>query len=115
MRTSQVARDIGTPWRSRRCSACATNPVCLVIPCHRVVGKDGSLTGYRWGVERKKRLLANEKINQGKMPVHFASCIACAHVTASLPGSTPFPAHVAPIIRGFAASTPPTSSSLAVG
>jgi len=41
--------------------ACATNPVCLVIPCHRVVGKDGSLTGYRWGVERKKKLLSNEK------------------------------------------------------
>lgn len=59
---SQVARDIGAPSAVRAVArACATNPACLVIPCHRVVGKDGSLTGYRWGVDRKKRLLANEK------------------------------------------------------
>ncbi len=59
---SQVARDIGAPSAVRAVArACATNPVCLVIPCHRVVGKDGSLTGYRWGVERKKKLLSNEK------------------------------------------------------
>jgi AraC family transcriptional regulator of adaptative response/methylated-DNA-[protein]-cysteine methyltransferase len=59
---SQVARDIGAPAAVRAVArACATNPVCLVIPCHRVVGKDGSLTGYRWGVERKRTLLRNEK------------------------------------------------------
>lgn len=59
---SQVARDIGRPSAVRAVArACATNPVCLVIPCHRVVGKDGSLTGYRWGVERKRTLLKNEK------------------------------------------------------
>jgi AraC family transcriptional regulator of adaptative response/methylated-DNA-[protein]-cysteine methyltransferase len=59
---SQVARDIGKPAAVRAVArACATNPVCLVIPCHRVVGKDGSLTGYRWGVERKKKLLSAEK------------------------------------------------------
>jgi AraC family transcriptional regulator, regulatory protein of adaptative response / methylated-DNA-[protein]-cysteine methyltransferase len=59
---SQVARDIGAPAAVRAVArACATNPVCLVIPCHRVVGKDGSLTGYRWGLERKKKLLSNEK------------------------------------------------------
>jgi AraC family transcriptional regulator, regulatory protein of adaptative response / methylated-DNA-[protein]-cysteine methyltransferase len=59
---SQVARDIGRPAAVRAVArACATNPVCLVIPCHRVVGKDGSLTGYRWGVERKRTLLKNEK------------------------------------------------------
>ena len=40
--------------------ACASNPVCLVIPCHRVVQKDGGLGGYRWGVQRKRRLLARE-------------------------------------------------------
>ena len=38
--------------------ACATNPVAIAVPCHRVIGSDGSLTGYRWGVERKKKLLA---------------------------------------------------------
>jgi AraC family transcriptional regulator of adaptative response/methylated-DNA-[protein]-cysteine methyltransferase len=59
---SQVAREIGRPSAVRAVArACATNPVCLVIPCHRVVGKDGSLTGYRWGVERKRTLLKNEK------------------------------------------------------
>ena len=59
---SQVARDIGRPAAVRAVArACATNPTCLVIPCHRVVGKDGSLTGYRWGVERKKKLLSAEK------------------------------------------------------
>jgi AraC family transcriptional regulator of adaptative response/methylated-DNA-[protein]-cysteine methyltransferase len=41
--------------------ACATNPVSLVIPCHRVVREDGGLGGYRWGIERKKSLLAQEK------------------------------------------------------
>lgn len=59
---SQVARGIGKPSAVRAVArACATNPVCLVIPCHRVVGKDGSLTGYRWGVERKRTLLEKEK------------------------------------------------------
>lgn len=41
--------------------ACATNPVSLVIPCHRAVGSNGSLTGYRWGVARKRALLARER------------------------------------------------------
>ena len=36
------------------------NPIPIVLPCHRVVGQDGSLTGYRWGVERKRRLLEQE-------------------------------------------------------
>jgi AraC family transcriptional regulator of adaptative response/methylated-DNA-[protein]-cysteine methyltransferase len=59
---SQVAGEIGAPSAVRAVArACATNPVCLVIPCHRVVGKNGSLTGYRWGVERKRTLLENEK------------------------------------------------------
>ena len=56
-----VARAIGKPSAVRAVArACATNPVCLVVPCHRVVGKDGSLSGYRWGVERKKKLLQKE-------------------------------------------------------
>ena len=58
---SQVARAIGAPSATRAVArACATNPVCLVIPCHRVVQKDGGLAGYRWGVDRKRRLLARE-------------------------------------------------------
>lgn len=59
---SDVARAIGQPAAVRAVArACATNPVCLVIPCHRVVGKDGGLGGYRWGVSRKARLLKDEK------------------------------------------------------
>ena len=64
---SQVAKAIGAPAAVRAVArACATNPVCLVIPCHRVVGKDGSLTGYRWGVERKRRLIDAEKKGSSK-------------------------------------------------
>ena len=59
---SEVAERIGQPRAVRAVArACATNPVALVIPCHRVVGKDGSLTGYRWGVDRKRALLRIEE------------------------------------------------------
>jgi len=40
--------------------SCARNPVSLAVPCHRVIGGDGSLTGYRWGVPRKRALLEKE-------------------------------------------------------
>src|SRR3954451_13795977 len=58
---SDVARAIGAPTASRAVArACATNPVALAIPCHRVVRGNGAMGGYRWGVERKKSLLAAE-------------------------------------------------------
>jgi AraC family transcriptional regulator, regulatory protein of adaptative response / methylated-DNA-[protein]-cysteine methyltransferase len=58
---SQVARKLGQPKATRAVArACATNPVPLVIPCHRVVREDGNLGGYRWGLERKQQLLAQE-------------------------------------------------------
>jgi AraC family transcriptional regulator, regulatory protein of adaptative response / methylated-DNA-[protein]-cysteine methyltransferase len=58
---SQLAREMGNPKGTRAVArACATNRVALVVPCHRVVGASGSLTGYRWGVERKRRLLEAE-------------------------------------------------------
>jgi len=57
-----VAKALGKPGAVRAVGrACATNPVALVIPCHRVVREDQSLGGYRWGLERKKKLLAKEK------------------------------------------------------
>jgi AraC family transcriptional regulator of adaptative response/methylated-DNA-[protein]-cysteine methyltransferase len=60
----QVAKAIGQPTASRAVArACATNPVAVAIPCHRVVREDGSISGYRWGVERKKTLL---KLEQAK-------------------------------------------------
>jgi AraC family transcriptional regulator of adaptative response/methylated-DNA-[protein]-cysteine methyltransferase len=59
---SEVAREIGKPTSVRAVArACATNPVALVIPCHRVIREDQSLGGYRWGLERKKKLLASEQ------------------------------------------------------
>jgi AraC family transcriptional regulator of adaptative response/methylated-DNA-[protein]-cysteine methyltransferase len=58
----QVAAEMGAPKAVRAVArACAQNHVSLAVPCHRVVGKDGDLTGYRWGVPRKRAILAKEK------------------------------------------------------
>ncbi|HUY80453.1 MAG TPA: bifunctional DNA-binding transcriptional regulator/O6-methylguanine-DNA methyltransferase Ada [Acidobacteriaceae bacterium] len=58
---SQLARAIGQPTAARAVArACATNPAAIVVPCHRVIGSNASLTGYRWGLDRKKRLLQIE-------------------------------------------------------
>jgi AraC family transcriptional regulator of adaptative response/methylated-DNA-[protein]-cysteine methyltransferase len=62
MSYSSVARRVGRPGAARAVArACATNPVALVVPCHRVVREDGSLGGYRWGMERKREILDAEK------------------------------------------------------
>jgi len=59
---SDLAKAIGQEKAVRAVArACASNPVALVIPCHRVIREDKSLGGYRWGLERKQRLLENEK------------------------------------------------------
>jgi len=59
---AEVGRRIGRPTAARAVAqACATNPVALVIPCHRVVREDGDLGGYRWGVDRKRVLLEKER------------------------------------------------------
>ena len=58
----EIAEAIGSPKAVRAVArACASNPTAIVIPCHRVVRKDGGLSGYRWGLERKKTLLAKEQ------------------------------------------------------
>ena len=58
---SDIAREIGQPTAVRAVArACATNPVAIVVPCHRVVRKDSEGAGYRWGAERKQKLLQRE-------------------------------------------------------
>ena len=59
---SEIAAAIGQPSASRAvANACAGNPVALVIPCHRIIRKDKSLGGYRWGIDRKSALLEREQ------------------------------------------------------
>ena len=58
---SEVARKVGAPGSARAVAqACASNRLAVAIPCHRVVRNDGGLSGYRWGIERKRTLLARE-------------------------------------------------------
>jgi AraC family transcriptional regulator of adaptative response/methylated-DNA-[protein]-cysteine methyltransferase len=59
---AQVAKALGNPRAVRAVArACATNPVSIVVPCHRVIRQDGNLAGYRWGLSRKEQLLAQEQ------------------------------------------------------
>ena len=61
---ADIARDIGQPAAVRAVAqACGANPTALIVPCHRIVRSDGSLGGYHWGIERKRRLLDQEAKN----------------------------------------------------
>lgn len=63
----EIARRIGSPKSVRAVArACGANPAAVAVPCHRAVGSDGKLTGYRWGLERKRTLLAREAILKGR-------------------------------------------------
>jgi AraC family transcriptional regulator of adaptative response/methylated-DNA-[protein]-cysteine methyltransferase len=60
---TDIARRIGAPNAVRGVAgACAANPIAVAIPCHRVVRRDGALSGYRWGIERKRALLTREGV-----------------------------------------------------
>ncbi|MGO1463170.1 MAG: methylated-DNA--[protein]-cysteine S-methyltransferase [Marinobacter sp.] len=57
-----IARRMGMPAASRAVAgACAANPLAVVVPCHRVLRSDGSLSGYRWGIRRKQAVLSHEQ------------------------------------------------------
>ena len=61
---TNVAKQIGAPKSARAVAgACAANSLAVAIPCHRVLGTDGNLSGYRWGIERKRALLKKEEPN----------------------------------------------------
>lgn len=67
---AELARRIDAPRAVRAVAqACASNPVAVVVPCHRVVRGDGGLAGYRWGIERKAELLRREATAAGQRPV----------------------------------------------
>lgn len=60
---TQLAQSLGLPKAVRAvASACAANTLAIVVPCHRIVRSDGSITGYRWGAERKRDLLRRERM-----------------------------------------------------
>ncbi len=70
----EIARAVGRPAAARAVArACASNPVALAIPCHRVVREDGGLGGYRWGLERKRALLDRERAAVRQGPAGAAS------------------------------------------
>jgi AraC family transcriptional regulator of adaptative response/methylated-DNA-[protein]-cysteine methyltransferase len=64
---AELAARLGMPQGARAVAgACAANPVAVAIPCHRVVRNDGALSGYRWGIERKRTLLEREAQHAGQ-------------------------------------------------
>jgi AraC family transcriptional regulator, regulatory protein of adaptative response / methylated-DNA-[protein]-cysteine methyltransferase len=70
---TDIAETLGSPRAVRAvANACASNPVALAIPCHRVVHKDGALAGYRWGTARKVALLSAEKEHREAAPLETA-------------------------------------------
>jgi AraC family transcriptional regulator of adaptative response/methylated-DNA-[protein]-cysteine methyltransferase len=70
----EIAERLGAPRAARAVGrACATNPVSLIVPCHRAVREDGGLGGYRWGVDRKERLLAHERGTAARAGVRSAA------------------------------------------
>ena len=63
---SELAEQVGKPKAVRAvAAACGANRIAVIIPCHRIIGRNGSLTGYRWGVKRKQSLLQREERGHG--------------------------------------------------
>jgi AraC family transcriptional regulator of adaptative response/methylated-DNA-[protein]-cysteine methyltransferase len=99
---SEVADSIGLLKGARAVArACASNPVAVAIPCHRVVGKRGELGGYRWGLERKRTLLQREKTGRrgsasasrgrGESPIAEVAAPSPVGVDSARPAPVPPP------------------------
>lgn len=74
---AQIAQALGQPTASRAVArACASNSLALIVPCHRVIGSDGDLRGYKWGKARKQKLLSLEaaKVNDGSGSLFRSDC-----------------------------------------
>jgi AraC family transcriptional regulator, regulatory protein of adaptative response / methylated-DNA-[protein]-cysteine methyltransferase len=84
---ADLAKEVGLPKAVRAVArACATNPLALVVPCHRVIGSNGSLTGYRWGLEVKQTLLERERgAGRGGRRVRSATTSAAGASQGSTP------------------------------
>lgn len=83
---AEIAQRIGAPTASRAVAlACAANSLAVAIPCHRVVRSDGALSGYRWGVERKRALLTRESEEGAQALNHLTSCPQARPGEAGLP------------------------------
>ena len=98
---SAIAQALGNPKAARAVAhACATNPVSLVIPCHRAVRENGALGGYRWGLERKQRLLAEEAAHANRSGLlqdrEEAEVQGAAGPLAEREVSSPFPISLPP-------------------
>ncbi len=79
----EVAESLGSPTAVRAVArACATNPISILVPCHRVVGSDGQLRGYRWGIDRKQKLLQAEKSASARGVSEKSGSKAFAHPSA---------------------------------
>ena len=110
---SAIAGQVGNPAAVRAvANACANNPVCLVVPCHRVIGKNGGLGGYRWGTERKSGCWPTKWSGRAGRArgLESRSKIAGRHDPhagmASRHGLTRFQKHVDPTSHDFAATNP---------
>ena len=87
---ASLATALDNPGGARAVAgACAANPVALLIPCHRVVRSDGSLGGYRWGLQRKRRLLSLEASMSGEESWKLTAPARPEQVGATLPNPLP--------------------------
>ena len=85
-----LAKALGNPGGVRAVAgACAANPVALVIPCHRVIRSDGGLGGYRWGLQRKRRLLSLEASMEEEGHWRLTAPVGPERVGAALPNPLP--------------------------